>query len=150
MDKKYFRPKIESLYVGYEGYYRNISMDEIGDPELNYDRIEKTILSGHQLQSALKYGSTLMTAYLSEDILIEDGWEQQEESSAYGNPIFKKGNFWLIYYRPDSYFEYPVVNIIAIDPTKLQFTSYPENFRPMFPCPSINELRRFISLLDIK
>lgn len=78
---KYFTPDIEDIRVGYEGWYFNSCMDELGVPELNYARWEKTILNKGQVETILKYGvREFKSAYLTKEQIESCGFTLKAKS----------------------------------------------------------------------
>lgn len=75
---KYFTPNIEDIRVGYEGWYFNSCIDELGVPELNYARWEKTILNKGMVETILEYGvREFKSAYLTKEQIEAEGWEHK-------------------------------------------------------------------------
>lgn len=77
MENKYFTPDISDIRVGYELESHNISMDELGVPELNYDRWEKRILKQIDVGYFMKYGirGGIRVPYLTKEQIEAEGWE---------------------------------------------------------------------------
>jgi hypothetical protein len=55
-NNKYYTPSIDEVYVGFELEYHNFSIDELGVPELNYDRWDTTILKERNVETFMKFG----------------------------------------------------------------------------------------------
>ena len=55
---KYYTPKIEDIHVGLEVERHEWSIDEAGDPKLNYDRWVKSILTKRDISIIMEHGIT--------------------------------------------------------------------------------------------
>jgi len=133
-DLKYFTPSIEDIRVGYEGEYHNWSMDEMGKPELNYNRWEKAILAPGNVKTMLEYGiNGFRVPYLTKEAIETEGWEVRiNKVGDYEQPSFHK----------------EVYQIDLIKPTCLRITRFNQ---VLFEgeCKSINEFRYIIKLIRI-
>lgn len=75
-ENQYFIPSIEDIRVGYEIESHEWSMDEAGEPELNYDRWVKKILDKNDVQNILKYGMrSVRVPYLTKEQIEAEGWK---------------------------------------------------------------------------
>lgn len=153
--RKYFTPTIEELHVGYEHESHEWSMDEAGDPELNYDRWVTQKLTAPHLQTILQYNVLrgMRVPYLTKEQIRDNGWQVITPDSGNrhikeGTFFFQKGNYFLIasFWR-----ELPFLDFILRDPSKdLDKVSDAERFRFYCDCKDINTLRTIENLLNIK
>lgn len=160
MDDQYYTPSLEELFVGYElELFEQASSKLIRDVRWHKVTVDvgnsehgKTVAI-NRIKGYLKAGH-IRTPYLTREQIVASGWELKTEWTSLGSnlvpeDVYIKGNFWIRFYDRDNLHLAPVVVFIAQDPTLLEFTPYPEYFRPLLPCPSINELRFFERLFGI-
>lgn len=149
MENKYYTPSIEDIRVGYELEYHNWSRDERGEPKLNFDRWESTILKEGNVSTFMKYGITkgVRVPYLTKEQIEKEEWKQV--NNLRGNIesyltdkkdydcYFKKG--WCLLH-------YNKLNTIEVSYTA---GIYPIQILYVGKCPSINEFRTITKLLGL-
>lgn len=156
MENKYFTPEIEDIRVGYEmyaplldesgketGQLVKIIIDspnwanEICDISVNYD-----VLKDYKL------GDVWKVSYLTKEQIEAEGWEYINTIRYWNAPskikglCFRKNNH-LLSFNPYN----NNISIIPVDPSKEQ--EYWEQVRYVGKCPSINEFRTILKLLEI-
>lgn len=101
MDNKYFTPDIEDIRVGYELESHNWSMDEMGIPELNYDRWEKWVLNKADVKHFMKYGirGSIRVPYLTKEQIEAEGWKLDFSRHITPGIGYCKDNAELNYYH---------------------------------------------------
>lgn len=147
--EQYYTPAIEDIRVGYELEYHNWSMDEMGVPELNYDRWDKTILEKWNVENLVKYGvKGVRVPYITKEQIEAEGWAVITEESLYKGMlttvkdnghtyycrIYDGQNIFISQYRPAS------GNLWSMSMKSTLFDG---------KCPSINEFRYICKLLNI-
>lgn len=141
-ETKYFKPKLEDLYVGYEFESHTWCSDMIGDPALNYDRWETVSLTATHLRTILEYGvKHVRVPYLTFERLISEGWEPLEEDASDERAHWFTNGRVRIRYLP--MFPYNLNGYLKIQ-RGTQFT-----WHTLYDgtCDSINDFRKIIKLL---
>ena len=134
---KYFRPTKEDIHIGYEIESHEWSMDEAGDPELNYDRWVPKKLEQPFVETILKYykGSSIRVPYFDPKMLIQEGWtvEEQDDMLTYAD----KANFHLKHFKNHKHPVYSTIKILSYGDVVFYGI-----------CPSINEFRKIFNLIN--
>lgn len=167
--KKYYYPKVEDLYVGYEclvlagtefkfEFYRSKEdWDEL-NLEKEGDYVRK-ILSSEDIQEVLNctgdgnhpiwwqtpqdyINDNFKVAYLREEDIIRDGWK--EEYIPPNKKIYKKDNWMLGLYLKEG--KIPKVFIHPLDPSQRKDERLSFD-KVIAECPSINEFRKLMKMI---
>lgn len=139
-ENKYFKPEIEDIRVGYELEYYNMSMDEIGEPELNYSRWEKSTLLKGNVETFMKYGigNGVRVKYLTGEQIKEEGWKY--EYNAGTSIVFEKQAGKSMYYTKMYYCDTTHILEIVNPNSEIAYKG---------TCNDINTFRLIIKLLNI-
>lgn len=145
-EQKYFIPKIEDIYSGYQyERERNGKWEKVNEFSNDYDYDDNP---HYALMRDIEEGK-IRVPYLTKEQIEDEGWNETELTKKvagdYKRKAFIKNNYFLIWdtFR-DSYIE-----ITLIDPSKDYRFMSPENFKCTMPCKDINELRYICKLLKI-
>lgn len=153
--EKYFTPDIEDIRVGYEIESYELSIDEAGDPKLNYDRWVKKTLDSSYVQTILKYGlKFIRVPYLTKEQIEAEGWKLSYDFSTLGpahSMDFEKGDVWKNTGRGAFLSWYPHSNIIKITTSDVGYNQDGPNHSIKFKgeCKDINTFRHISRLIKI-
>ena len=164
-EKKYFTPTIEDLHVGYEAEFNwctsggFVTFNDDNTPDIMIEPTTKhweTIRCGYpqtimdssrtpaDFYSILKNGR-LRTPYLTTEQIEKEGWKYEPVIGLVIAHKFTKGNYILYWFWSDK-------KIFIYKMKKLWPGSVNYGLEPLYKgiCPSINEFRTIMKLLNIK
>lgn len=156
MNKSYYVPKISDIRVGYECKIKGVVKNDIGGFDISVDNpmySKNTIILNSELVRSLLLNDpyfnvnwSIITPYLNKDQILAEGWTPLNNSNKYfpNTEMFEKDNYWLIFHDEIV----PRIEVTLIDPSIEDNWRNPELFHLMLYCPSINEFRQIIKLIN--
>ena len=145
---KYFKPEISDIHVGYECEVAYLEKDNWTPMKVRHQEETEDFI-----KAVFNYNRRIRTPYLTKEQIVAEGWEAANTGGVEKGWIgtrfcCSKDNYLLgVEFKN----EIPIVLLVFRDPSKEEWVgNSPEFFRVVLPCPSINEFRTIIKLLNIK
>ena len=137
---KYFRPAKEDIHIGYEIESYEWSMDEAGDPALNYDRWVPVKLEQPFVQTILQYGvNGIRVPYLTDQQIVDEGWEKTFDNASLFNKKIEDYTYFISH-NDEHKIEMSKIKDLRNDSSIQLFNG---------KCPSINEFRFICKLIGV-
>jgi hypothetical protein len=136
MEKKYFTPDIEEVYVGYELQWKcQIRNQDWEKTICDTDLISIIFDQYEHADFEEPYNEQFRVPYLTKEQIEAEGWKTAAED--FFTPLFRKDNFTLGYRLEDN---------------KLKIQTFGENSHTLYfgECKCINDFRKIQKLLNIK
>lgn len=147
MEKKYYKPEIEDIRVGYECEIlsnHHTSKGEIAETVWSsYIFTPMTIETGNiKIKDVLGMIFEVRTPYLTKEQIEAEGWTAENLTGSFSKQIGE----YTFFIRKRSIDDIEIVKIKTIE------NGVKNSYRTIFngKCPSINEFRYIIKLLNIK